>query len=149
MSQDIFKELRIDHDIQRDLIKTLTKTEGDSDQRKRIFYDLKHELEEHAKHEERYFYKPLLDSDNTQDKARHSIAEHKELDDFLEELSTTDMSSSSWLKTAKKLEDRLIHHLDEEEKEVFPMAGKELNKTQKESLGAEYSKEMKQENCRN
>lgn len=142
MRQDIFKELRLDHEVQRDLMKTLVQTEGESDKRKRVFYELKHELEEHAKHEERYFYKPLLESDLTQDKARHSIAEHKELDDLLEKLSTTDMSSNSWLKTAQKLAERLIHHLDEEENEVFPLAGKELDEVQKESLGAEYSEEM-------
>ncbi len=74
----------------------------------------------------------------TQDNARHSIAEHKELDDFVEKLSSIDMSSPGWLRTAKELESRLIHRLDEEEIEVFPVAGRALDDEEKVTLGAAY-----------
>ena len=84
----------------------------------------------------------LMEHDDTQEKARHSVAEHKELDDYLEELDETDRSSSGWLSTAKKLAERLVHHLDEEEHEVFQMAGKVLDDPAKTALAGDYRAEM-------
>ncbi len=134
----IFEALRKDHDIQRELVDNLVKTEGDSDKRNELFILLKRQLEAHAEAEERNFYKPLIDSDLTQGRARHSIAEHHEMDELIEELEETDYSSPGWLVTAKKLREQVHHHLDEEEQEVFQLAGKVLSDTQKTKLAAGY-----------
>lgn len=139
---NIFESLREDHQKQRTLVDILVKTHGDSEGRDEIFKKLKHELEIHANAEERYFYKPLIDSDLTQEKARHSIAEHHEMDELIEELENTDYSSPHWVATAKKLHEQVHHHLDEEEQEVFQLAGKALNETQKNTLGQNYRKAM-------
>jgi hemerythrin-like domain-containing protein len=40
------------------------------------------------------------------------------------------------------LRKRLLHHLDEEEKEVFPVAGKVLSAGEKVSLADEYRADM-------
>lgn len=138
----IFEALRDDHDTQRTLVDLLVKTEGDSDGRNELFDKLKLELTAHAAAEERYFYVPLMEVDLTQEAARHSVAEHKELDDFVEQLEGYEMSSSQWLQTAKELADRLLHHLEEEEKEVFPVAGKALTDAQKGSLADDYRADM-------
>lgn len=134
----IFEELRSDHDRQRDLAERLLATEGDSDERRKIFDELKTELQAHAGAEERYFYNPLMDHDVTQEHARHSVAEHHELDEYIEQLEERDMSSPQWLPTARDLVDRLTHHLDEEEAEIFPVAGRALTETAKTSLGTDY-----------
>ena len=139
----IFEAIRDDHETQRTLIAILTDTHGDSDGRKEIWAKLKVELESHAGAEERYFYVPLMEHDLTQDAARHSVAEHQELDDFIEQIDGYDMSGSQWIQTAKELEERLLHHLDEEEKEVFPVAGKALADDDKRTLGSEYEADMK------
>ncbi len=139
---NIFEALRQDHQTQRTLIEQLTKTEGDSDGRRELYDKLKTELEAHAGAEERYFYVPLMDHDATQEKARHSVSEHKELDDFLEQLDEYDMGGSQWLQTARELQERLTHHLDEEEHEVFQVAGKVLTDAEKTSLAAEYQDDM-------
>ncbi len=138
----IFEAIRADHETQRTLIDLLVKTEGDSDGRNELFARLKRELTSHAAAEERYFYVPLMEVDLTQDAARHSVAEHKELDDFIEQLEGYDMAGSQWLQTARELAERLVHHLDEEEKEVFPVAGKALTDEQKNSLADEYRADM-------
>ncbi|MCI5072620.1 hemerythrin domain-containing protein [bacterium] len=140
----IFESLRKDHDLQRKLINQLAETSGDTEVRKKIFSQLKLELSRHAKCEERFFYKPLIEYDRTQDLSRHSISEHKELDDFIEQLEKTDMSSSSWLVTLKNLKDRLLHHLEEEEHEIFQQAGIVLNESEKQNLSQKYEEMMKQ-----
>ncbi len=138
----IFESLRSDHDTQRTLIDILVKTTGDSDGRREIFAKVQRELTAHAAAEERYFYVPLLEADTTQEQARHSIAEHKELDDFVEQLAGYDMSGSQWLQTARELRERLLHHLDEEEAEIFPVAGKVLSDNDKTTLAQEYTDDM-------
>jgi len=139
---NIFEALREDHDKQRTLVDLLTKTHGDSDGREEIFQRLKTELENHAAAEERAFYVPLIDSDLTQEKARHSIAEHQEIDELVADLEELDNSSPGWLNTAEKLKEKVTHHLDEEEREVFQMAGKVLSEKEKSAFAEEYQKEM-------
>lgn len=139
---NIFDSLREDHQKQRTLVRLLVKTHGDSKGRDELFDRLKAALESHAKAEERHFYIPLMENDLTQERARHSVAEHHEMDELIGELSKTDRSSSGWLATAKKLEERLTHHLDEEEREVFQLAGKVLSEKAKSDLAKGYSEEM-------
>lgn len=138
----IFDALRDDHQKQRTLIETLLKTHGDSDGRQELYARLKRELEAHAAAEERYFYVPLMEQDLTQEKARHSVAEHKELDDFVERLDDLDMSGPQWIQTARELGERLTHHLDEEEHEVFQLAGKALSDAEKTALADDYRADM-------
>ncbi len=135
----IFERIREDHVIQRMLVKKLVETHGDTSERKEIFKKLKSELEAHAVAEERCFYVPLIESDLTQEKARHSISEHHEMDEMIAELEGTSMDSPGWLVTAKKLKHEVEHHLDEEEHEVFQMAGKVLTEKQKVELTKEFS----------
>ena len=141
---NIFEALREDHAIQRDLIDQLVKTSGDSDKRKELFDQLKKELALHEDAEERHFYVPLLEVDMTQEKARHSIAEHHEMDELVEKIEETDRSSSAWLVYMKELAHQVEHHLDEEEQEVFQLAGKALNETEKKSLAKDYQDYMKE-----
>lgn len=141
---NIFEALRKDHEIQRDLIDQLVKTSGDTDKRKELFDQLKKELALHEDAEERHFYVPLLEVDTTQEKARHSIAEHHEMDELVEKIEETDRSSSAWLVYMKELAHQVEHHLDEEEQEVFQLAGKALKETEKKSLAKDYQEYMKE-----
>lgn len=139
---NIFRAIRADHEKQRTLLSILTKTHGDSKGREEIYARLKRELETHESAEERFFYAPLIQDDLTQEKARHSVAEHHEIDELIETLDATDFSSSAWLVHAKKLQELVEHHLEEEEHEVFQMAGKALSDARKVSLANQYQAEM-------
>lgn len=134
----VFEALREDHDTQRTLMDILVKTEGASEGREEVYPRLKKELESHAFAEEKAFYSVLMARENTVEKARHSVAEHKEIDDVIEQLEGLEHSSPQWLPTMKKLQHLVEHHLDEEEHEVFQMAGKVLSETEKTSLASEY-----------
>lgn len=138
----IFEALRKDHDTQRELLGLMVDTSGDSQERDELFHRLKVELEAHAMAEERCFYIPLIKDDLTQEKCRHSVAEHHELDELIKNIEKIEYSSPSWLVHAKKLQDKVQHHLDEEEHEVFQMAGKVLSESLKTSLAGDYKLEM-------
>ena len=109
----------LDHAIQRDLIEQLLATQGDSEDRRQLFKQLKQELSIHADAEERHFYVPLIEIDRTQDDARHGIAEHHEIEELVEQVEEAEFDSSSWLKHAKNLADKVLHHLEEEEAEKW------------------------------
>lgn len=141
---NIFEALREDHDRQRALLDKLEQTEGASGERTTLFETLKTELAEHAAAEEKFFYSKLMQVDMTIDQARHGVAEHKELDDRIEELEGIDHSNPHWLVRFKDLKHRVLHHLEEEEREVFQMAGKVLDDAQKSSLASSYKSEMEE-----
>ena len=137
----LFEALRGDHDTQRTLLDLLVKTEGNSEGRDELFHKVKAELQHHAAAEERALYIPMMEHDATQEKARHSIAEHHEIDELIEALEGTDYSSPGWLASAQKLPHLVTHHLDEEEQEVFQAAGRVLGDDQKQDLAAVYRRE--------
>ena len=139
---NIFESIRKDHDTQRELLDQLVQTTGDTKKRDTIFKKLKKELEVHADAEERHFYKPLISDDMMQDKARHGIAEHHEIDELIEKLEDTDYDSSACLKYAKDLKEKVEHHLEDEEHSFFQLAGKVFNQTQKEDLAKKYRSYM-------
>lgn len=142
---NIFESIRKDHERQRELAHQLIDTQGDSQSRRALFSELKKELQIHADAEERHFYIPLFKDDLTQDKARHSVAEHQEIDELIEKLEETDWSSPGWLTYARQLREKVIHHLDEEEHEVFQLAGKVLSQAEKTALAKAYRASMEKQ----
>lgn len=142
---NIFEALRESHERQRGFAEALVKTSGDSEARVEAYKKLKEELHAHETAEERFFYIPLMAHDAGVDLSRHAISEHHEMDEMIEELDETEMSSPSWLATAKKLSDKVHHHLEEEEHKFFQMAGKILDDAQKESLADQYFKEYREQ----
>ena len=128
---NIFEALRESHDRQRTYADALIQTSGDTPERVEAYKQLKSELQAHETAEERHFYIPLMEF------------EHHEMDEMMEELDETEMSSPAWLVVAKKLAEKVNHHLEEEEQKFFQMAGKLLDDQQKETLAGQYEKEYK------
>lgn len=129
----IFQDLKSDHDKHREMLEQLGKTQGASDERQTLFESLRKELQAHAAAEEESLYATMLACPELRDEARHSVSEHKEIDDFLGELLDIDMSSGAWLTKFKEMRHRYLHHIDEEEEEMFPSAAKTLSaKAEKE-----------------
>lgn len=115
---NIFEALRESHDQQRTLSERLIQTSGHSEEREQLFQALKNELWAHSVAEDRYLYIPLMFNDTGLDITRHALSEHHEMDELVEQLEQTDMSSPSWLAIAKQLSEKVHHHLEEEE-QVF------------------------------
>ena len=138
---NIFEALRQSHTVQRHLSALLLKTHGDTVERHTLFQALKGELAVHALAEDRHFYIPLMQHDAGIDLSRHAIAEHHQIDELVEALETTAASSPAWLPLARKLTEKVEHHLREEEQRFFQMAGKLLTDAQKSALARDYLNE--------
>lgn len=131
--QKIFARLKEDHDKHRTMLDLIDKTQGDSEGRRELFGRFKTEVIAHAAAEEETLYATMLADPDLRDKSQHSVAEHKELEDYLEELEEMDYSSTGWLARFRTMKDRYLHHIEEEENEMFIAAAKGLSeKTEKE-----------------
>ena len=136
--QTIFEALRESHERQRDLCRRVTQTSGSTPERKDLFVQLKVELAAHALAEDRHFYVPLMHHDAGMDLSRHAIAEHHQIDELVESLEAADLATPTWLPLAKKLAEKVQHHLHEEEHRFFQSAGKLLTEHQKTTLASSY-----------
>ncbi|RIV90002.1 hemerythrin domain-containing protein [Aurantiacibacter xanthus] len=120
MQHDIFARLKRDHDKHRDLLDKMGKTHGESDERKALLEEFTKEVKSHASAEEQALYSTMLRKPDTTDETRHSVAEHHEIEEALNDLAATDMSSSAWMAKFKQLDHDYRHHIDEEEQDHFP-----------------------------
>ncbi|HSW17096.1 MAG TPA: hemerythrin domain-containing protein [Ramlibacter sp.] len=138
---NIFDALRASHKTQRELSARLVSASHGHADREQAFQDLKAELAAHETAEERAFYVPLFDHDETVDPARHGIAEHHEMDELIEELEKLKNGSPEWTELVGQLVHKIDHHLDEEEGKFFQAAGRVLSDEQKLELAALYREE--------
>lgn len=139
---NIFEALRVSHQTQRELSARLLASEAGSTDRQRIFLELKRELLAHETAEERCFYVPLFEHDATVNAARHAISEHHQMDEMVEDLEQQELNAPGWMAGAKKLCEKIEHHLTEEETKFFQEAGKALTESQKISLAKDYEAEF-------
>ncbi|SDZ89609.1 hemerythrin domain-containing protein [Microbulbifer marinus] len=135
---NIYERLKRDHEKQRSLAADIMKTSGDSADRRALWREFRSEAEAHAAAEEQVFYAALIEKPAGQDKARHSIAEHKEAADIIEELADLDMGSGGWIQKFEKLKELLEHHMDEEEKEIFQCARQVIDDGRASSMTGEF-----------
>ena len=141
----IFADLKSDHDKHREMLEKLGETQGDSTERRKLFEALRMELQAHAAAEEESLYATMLANPGLRGEARHSVSEHKEIDDFLAELIDTDMSSGAWLTKFKDMRHRYLHHIEEEEEEMFPAAARALSDKAESRLAKVFEKRKPKE----
>jgi type I site-specific restriction endonuclease len=140
--KNIFQALMVSHAAQRELTARLLATKQASEERQHVFEELKAELAAHETAEERCFYVPLMQHDESMDLSRHAIAEHHEMDEMVEHLDELDPHAAEWQECCQKLCEKVEHHLQEEEQKFFPQAGEVLDEEQKMALAKDYEAEF-------
>jgi hemerythrin superfamily protein len=141
----IYAQLKADHDRHRDLIARIEDTSRKDEERRALFEEFRKELQAHAAAEEESLYSVMLANPELRDEARHSVSEHKEVDDLLGELVEKDPSSLFWMSKFKQMRDRYLHHIEEEEEEMFPAASKELSKAKEEEIAKVFERRKPKE----
>jgi len=139
---NIFQALLVSHREQRELAARLLASKPATEERQHVFEELKAELAAHETAEERCFYVPLFQHDQSVDLSRHAIAEHHVMDEMVEHLEKVDPHAAEWQECCQKLCAKIEHHIDEEEQKFFPQAGEVLSEEQKLSLAKDYEAEF-------
>ncbi len=141
----IYKDLKADHDRQRDMLEELGKLRGDTKKRQALFEKFRLELQSHAAAEEESLYATMLGNPDLRDDARHSVSEHKEVDDLLGAMMELDFASDEWEEKFYHMRRRYEHHITEEEDEMFPAAAKKLDSGTEERLAEVYEERKPEE----
>ena len=134
----IFDRLKQDHDVHRQLLDKLSDAKGEDDRREKLFEQFRIEVTAHAAAEEETLYATMLARPDLREDAQHSVSEHKEIDDYLDEMADQKVGSAEWEETFGQLKHRYLHHIDEEEEEMFPDAAKELTDSEEKTLADKF-----------
>jgi iron-sulfur cluster repair protein YtfE (RIC family) len=131
---DLLKE---DHQKVKELLESATETDDKSEQ-KRLFKEIKTELDTHARIEESIFYPAVQEHEELEDMVLESLEEHRQVKTMLRELSRVTAGSGKFKAKLKVLKDDVEHHaVEEEEGKLFPKVQKAFNSQELEDLGQE------------
>ncbi|HKB71416.1 MAG TPA: hemerythrin domain-containing protein [Thermoanaerobaculia bacterium] len=137
---DATKLLKDDHDEVRALFKEYEKS-GDRALAKReeLFEQIRDALTVHAEIEEEIFYPAVkaARSEDARDEVREAVEEHRIVKTLLAELDAMKPGDEQFDAKMTVLQESVEHHADEEEKEMFKQARKNLSKDRLEALGEE------------
>jgi hemerythrin superfamily protein len=128
---DAIQLLKDDHKKVEKIFSEMERKEN----RQKLFPELDRELSIHAEIEEKVFYPAAKEAERTRDLVLESIEEHKQIKLVLADLGQTDMTTDEWGAALKVLEEDVMHHVGEEENDLFPKVKKILSRDQLEDLG--------------
>jgi len=135
----IFDRLKQDHDAHRQLFDKMADAKDEPDRLEKLFEQFKVEVTAHAAAEEETLYATMLARPDLREDAQHSVSEHKEIDDYLEELEELSFNGEEWNRVFAQLKKRYLHHIEEEEEEMFPDAARELTAEEEQKLAARFA----------
>lgn len=134
--------LKEDHKKARGLFQQLENDgEDDPQKREKLFAELKQELDIHAHIEETIFYPALKKEAETRDITLEGLEEHHVMKVLLRELEANNSDGDRWMPKLKVLMENVIHHVQEEEGEMFIKAQEVLGEERINELGAQMLKE--------
>lgn len=99
-----------------------------------IAKEIVHDLSVHAAIEEQFFY-PLVRLKLDGSKADHAIEEHHEVKELLTEIEENDAGSAAHEQAMTKVIESVRHHVEEEERDVFPQLDDKTDDSTLDRLG--------------
>jgi hemerythrin-like domain-containing protein len=133
-NRDIIALLKQDHEKVRGLLKELeASTERGVRKRENLVQSIELELKMHTTVEEEIVYpafKELVAGEEDESLYYEAREEHHVVDMVLPELKTVDPSSPEFEAKAMVLKELVEHHADEEEKEIFVIMRKQMEREQ-------------------
>lgn len=121
----IFDSLKADHDRHRSMLSIIA--EASAADRAVLFEEFRVDIAAHAAAEEQTLYATMMADPDLQEDARHSVSEHKEIDDMVVAIAKAEPGSDDWDEAFDELRTEYDHHITEEEEEMFPAAAETLS----------------------
>ena len=131
-----FELLKQDHRKVADLFSQAEQATTDK-QKQQLFEQIKAELENHTQIEETVLYPTLQKYEELKDYVLEAIEEHRQVKTLLQEIERLTNGSEKFDAKLKVMKENVEHHVEEEEKEMFPDAQKTLSKDELSALEQE------------
>jgi hemerythrin-like domain-containing protein len=138
---DLISAIEQDHEGLRNFIEILKDTKRDMSERRRAYDLFSALLKSHTIAEEKAVYSPLekpADNELTI-RIKEGYVEHAAADYVMTSLEKV-TDAKEWSAHANVLAELVEHHLDEEEKEMFPLIRKQINKNLEVDATVEFLK---------
>lgn len=133
MAQQLFELLKKDH---RQVEKWCIQIDSGSDEdREELFVTLQDALEKHMDMEEKHFYPQIKKIKEMKELAADAIEEHEKVRNFLSQLEEIDIDDDEWISTFQEMREGLQHHIQDEEKKIFPRCSDFLSQQQLQEIG--------------
>jgi hemerythrin superfamily protein len=135
---DAISLLKADHARVKKLLKRLsTSSEGAAQQRKALLEEIETELKAHTRVEEELFYPAFKQAAKSADEHLYyeAVEEHHLVDVVLPETKAADVESEQFSAKAKVVQDLVLHHVEEEEGQMFMKARRVMSAAQLRELG--------------
>jgi hemerythrin-like domain-containing protein len=138
------KLLTEDHEKIRAETKIMRNLDIPQTERKQAFARLLPHLNTHNKKEEKavYSFMKLCDGDDLRIWALEGKEEHILVDQLIKKMLSVDISGEEWSAKGKVLAELIDHHIEEEEKEIFPAMNRELNEDSDQQLVHQYENQV-------
>ena len=141
VNMNILQLLKKDHQHVKSLLTDIEKTTIRATRsRLEIFSQLKQALQAQEKIEESIFYPALKKNADSKKITLEAYEEHHLVDNILEEIDQTEPSDETWIAKIVVLKENILHHVKEEEGEIFGKARDILGEEKLEKMGMEMEK---------
>lgn len=130
---DIYEVLKKDHEELKIVLEELVSLRADDDYRYVLIEEIRNVLVPHSRAEESVFYNTLRAVNADKKIVFHGFQEHLETETLLRALQVMDRMNLDWKTTARKLQESFLHHIEDEESEIFAEAKKAF--TEEEAIG--------------
>jgi hypothetical protein len=132
---DVLTFLKDEHDEAKEVFKKLEEAEGAT--ASRLCSQLINMLQLHEEMEETFFYPQLKKEEAAKDLILEGYQEHHVMDLLMEEISQLKPSAEAWQPKIKVLQENTEHHIEEEEKELFPKVRKIWDADRRAAVGGQ------------
>jgi hemerythrin superfamily protein len=129
--------LKQDHQKVKELFQQVEDSEAGTEQ-KRIFRQIKTELETHARIEESVFYPAMQKHQELKEMVREALEEHNQVKSLLKEMENVVDDSEKFKSKLQMLMEDVEHHAEEEEEgKMFPKVREIVDRPTLDKLGKE------------
>lgn len=135
---EIYEALKKDHQEIKILLDELVTLKNDDDYRYVLIEEIRNLLIPHSRAEESVFYNTFRAIDADRKLVFHGFQEHLEAEALLRTLQFMDRLNLEWKDTAKKLREAILHHVEDEETEIFDEAKRIFTKEEAEGMGEAF-----------
>jgi hemerythrin-like domain-containing protein len=128
--------LKKDHRVVSGLLWSVSQTTNPTI-RKSIFNQIHNHVDTHATVEEEIFYPAVrhLYTNDAEHQVNEAFREHQDIRDLLKQISAIDASSFEFMSKVNELKEKIEHHVEEEERGMFPMVHRNMSNEELEHLG--------------